>query len=534
MVEIKDFIDQHVAVVSEKYSHAALSYFTAITSGKQEDFATLAQAELDLEKIYTNKEDFHLIKNFKETPIDDPLLKRQIDVLFLSYQGKQADEKLLEKIIEIQNQIEQKFAGFRAIIEWKTFTDNQIEEILSTSKDSEEVQKARLASKAIGSQVVENVVEIVALRNEVAKQLWYKNYHDMSLRLSEQDPEHISTLFDELDELTRNAFANEKKNIDSYLAEKFEITEEKLMPRHYQNRYFQEAPKIYQIDLDIYYQDQDIVELSRGYYESLKLPVESILQASDLYEREGKYQHACCIDINKTDDVRIVCNIKPNAKWMNTQLHELWHAVYDKFADPTTPYLLREPAHIFTTEAIAMLFGRFASNTQRMQDILHISEEEKHNIADACFRTLRLEQLVFSRRAQVMYRFEKQMYENPDQDLNTLWRDLVETYQMIKRPANRNEPDRATKIHIATSPCYYHNYLLGELLASQLYYHIVWTILKSSDYRFQSFYNQPEVGEYLKKNIFYPGSKYHWDTMIELATGERLTPKWYAMQFVGT
>lgn len=85
----------------------------------------------------------------------------------------------------------------------------------------------------------------------------------MSLRLSEQDPEHINTLFNELDELTRDAFANEKKNIDKYLAEKFGITQEKMMPRHYQNRYFQEAPKIYQIDLDTYYKNQDIVELSR-------------------------------------------------------------------------------------------------------------------------------------------------------------------------------------------------------------------------------------------------------------------------------
>ena len=145
----------------------------------------------------------------------------------------------------------------------------------------------------------------------------------MSLRLSEQDPEHIQALFDELDELTREAFVNEKKDIDNYLAEKFGIAQEELMPRHYQNRYFQEAPKIYEIDLDVYYKDQDIVELSRRYYESLKLPVESVLAVSDLYEKPGKYQHACCIDINKTGDVRIVCNIKSNAKWMNTQLHEL-------------------------------------------------------------------------------------------------------------------------------------------------------------------------------------------------------------------
>lgn len=33
-------------------------------------------------------------------------------------------------------------------------------------------------------------------------------------------------------------------------------------------------------------------------------------------------------------------------------------------------------------------------------------------------KPFRLQQLVFSRWAQVMYRFEKGMYENPDQDLN--------------------------------------------------------------------------------------------------------------------
>jgi peptidyl-dipeptidase A len=256
----------------------------------------------------------------------------------------------------------------------------------------------------------------------------------MSLRLSEQDPEQIDLLFNELDELTRDAFAEEKKHIDAYLCKKFGIEKDQLMPWHYQNRYFQEAPKMYEINLDTYYQDKDIVELSRRYYESIGLPVESILAASDLYERQGKYQHACCIDVDKKGDVRMVCNIKPNAKWMSTQLHELGHAVYDKFADPTTPFILREPAHIFTTEAIAMLFGRFAANPQWIQDMLGIDEKEKQQIADDCFATLRLEQLTFSRWAQVMYHFEKHMYENPDQNLNDLRWSLVEKYQMIKRP----------------------------------------------------------------------------------------------------
>ena len=529
-----ELIKNHVSDVSIKYHDVCLTYFTATNSGKEEDYKLAGEVQLARERIYTNKEDFQKIKTFRSAEIDDPLLKRQLELLFLSYQSRQMDEKKLEKMIALQNSIESKFATFRAEIEGKHYTDNQIEETLSSSTDSEEVKKAWIASKNIGSIVAHDVIEMVRMRNQLAQSLWYKNYHDMSLRLDEQDPEEIYKIFDELDILTRDAFIKEKWYIDEYLAKKFGIEKASLMPRHYQNRYFQEAPQIYHIDIDTYYKDQDIVELSRTYYESLGLPVESILKVSDLYERPGKYQHAYCTS-DKLWTVRILCNIKANTKRMNTQLHELGHAAYDKFLDYNhTPYLLCEPAHTFTTEAIAMMFGRFASNPQRMQDMLHISEEEKQSIADACFRTLRLEQLVSSRWMQVMYRFEKGMYENPDQDLNELWRNLVETYQMIQRPSESAWADWASKIHIATAPCYYHNYLLGELLASQIYYHIVDTVLHSSEYKLQSFYGNEKIGAYLKDHIFSHGRTHHWNTMITLATGEELTPKYYAKQFVDT
>jgi peptidyl-dipeptidase A len=108
----------------------------------------------------------------------------------------------------------------------------------------------------------------------------------------------------------------------------------------------------------------------------------------------------------------------------------------------------------------------------------------------------------------------------------------VEKYQMLKRPADRNEPDWASKIHIASSPCYYHNYLLGELFASQMYYYIVKNIIKSDDYRNQSFAYNKEVGAFFMEKIFKPGKQWYWNEMIEKATGEKLTPKFYAQQFV--
>jgi peptidyl-dipeptidase A len=167
-----------------------------------------------------------------------------------------------------------------------------------------------------------------------------------------------------------------------------------------------------------------------------------------------------------------------------------------------------------------------------MKTNLNISDAEVKKIEADCYKTLRLEQLTFSRWAQVMYRFEKGMYENPDQDLNKLWWDLVEKYQMLKRPAGRNQPDWASKIHIALYPCYYHNYLMGELLASQFTYYIAKNIYKTEDIKSLDFSKNPEIGKYFIDKVFKPGMRYEWNVMIEKATGEKLTAKYYAKQFV--
>jgi peptidyl-dipeptidase A len=275
------------------------------------------------------------------------------------------------------------------------------------------------------------------------------------------------------------------------------------------------------------------VKITESYYQGMGLPIDDLIKKSDLFEKKGKNQHAFCTDIDNLGDARVLCNVKQNEYWMNTLLHEFGHAAYEKYIDnKNLPWVLRDPAHIFTTEAVAQMFGRFSSNPQWLKDVMNISEEEKNKIAVESFKSLRLQMLVFSRWSQVMYRFEKSLYENPDQDLNNLWWTLVEKYQLLERPEGRNEPDWASKIHIANSPCYYHNYLLGELLASQLYYYISTNVLKAQDVNNQSFANRPEVGAYMKEKVFAPGSRYYWNDMIEKATGEKLTAKYYAKQFV--
>jgi len=529
----QSFLKEYEAKVRPLYKDAALTYFNATITGDENLYKKYEDISIKLNEIYANKEDFNKIKEIKESGIiKGGIDERIVKLLYDAYLGNQVDTHKLNEITKLQTIVEQKFNTFRAKIDGKEYTDNELEDILKKSKDSKKLEKAYLASKEVGALVADTVIKIVKLRNEVAKELGFKNYHDMSLILSEQDPEEIEKLFDELDSLTRGTYIKVKSEMDKILAQQLKINEAELMPWHYQNRFFQEAPAIYDIDLDEYYKNQDIVKLTKDYYESIGMDITDILEKSDLYEKPKKYQHAYCTDIDQEGDVRVVCNIKPNSNWMGTMLHEYGHAVYDKYIDRNLPWVLRNPAHIFTTEAIAMMFGRLNQNAQWMQDMMHINNNEKEKIKESTQKTLKLQQLVFSRWAQVMYRFEKSMYDNPEQDLNKLWWDLVEKYQMIKRPADRNKPDWASKIHIATSPCYYHNYQLGELLASQLNFYICKNILKTDDINNQSFVGKKEVGKYLIEKVFKPGQMYHWNDMIEKATGEKLTAKYYAEQFI--
>jgi len=520
--------------LAETYTNWSLAYWDATLNSSQENWSLVTQAEIAMNNILTEPGIFDTLKEYRESQlIEDPILQRRLLVLYNAALEKQADLQLLSQIVELQNNVQGKYSEFRAVVNGKEVTDNEIEYILKSSRDNETLRQAWLAHKNIGPMVAEDILKLVEMRNQVANSIGFDNYHQMSLELSQQNADEIETLFDELDNLTRDSYNELKHEIDEFLSKRYNVAIEELMPWHYQNRFFQEAPQIYHLDLDIYYENQDIAMLSELYFNSIGLPVDRILANSDLYEKEGKNQHAYCINVDRNkEDIRIFCNIVPNARWMDTQLHELGHAVYEDYYLPELPWNLKTAAHSFTTEAIAMIFGRMASSPQWMKDMGVINASQVHEISEKAHKITRMQQLVFSRWVQVMYRFEKGMYENPNQDLNKLWWDLVEKYQGMSRPEERDMPDWATKIHIAAFPCYYHNYLMGELLASQFYYTIAEQIYNTEVPGDLSFYGNAEVGKYFITNVFNPGAKYPWNEMIEKATGKPLTAVYYAKQYV--
>ncbi len=525
MEEAKDFLEKQNNKIRELYKKIHLSYFNAITSGKEEFYKEFEKNTMEMEDFFHNKKNFEKIKNYLKEEIKDALIKRQLELLYLAYLGSQGDIELIKKIVEKSTKIEQMFNTYRAKIGDKEFTDNEIKKILREETDSGKLEEAWKASKEQGEIIEKEIIEIIKVRNELAKSLGFENYFDFSLKLNEQDKEEIEKIFLELERETDKPFEEIKKEVDEFLSERYKVEISELKPWHYQDLFFQESPNIYRINLDAYYQE-DIIKKAVKFYDEVGLEVRDILEKSDLYEKPKKYQHACCIDMDKEGDVRVVQSTKNEEYWMNTTLHELGHGVYSKYQDFNLPFLIRGEAHIFTTEAMALFFERANKKDSFISKYCNVSEEEAKNISEILIKKLKLRELIFSRWSQVMFNFEKELYKNPEQDLNKLWWDTVKKYQYIN--FSRDKPDWASKIHIISAPVYYHNYILGELLASQIKNYLSKKVLKRD---IKDFEYTKEVGEYLKEKIFMQGKKYFWNELIKRATEEKLTPKYFIEEF---
>ncbi len=520
-----------------KYKPLALTsanaWWDASISGNDEDFAKKKSADNNLLDLHSDHEFFKKIDVLRQSGgLHDPISKRQLDVMYFHFLPAQANKDLQKKILDIENRVEQVFNTHRSEVRGKNITENDVRKILKDSKDSEEAMQAWMGYTSVGKKIAPDLKAAVGYRNQIAKELGFDNFYDLKLAIQEIDKQAFVELFDELDNLTREPFAKIKSEIDERMAKKFGVSKDDLRPWHFGDLFFQEAPGMESVNLDDIFADIDMIDLTKKYYASLDMPCEDIIERSDLYEREGKSPHAFCTHIDREGDVRVLCNLKPNMYWADTLMHEVGHAVYDKYIDRELPYLLREPSHSITTEGAAMMFGALVKNEDWLKNVRGLSEDEAKKAVAAAQASLRIEKLIFSRWTQVMVRFEMAMYAKPDQDLSKLWWDLKKKYQLMNPPDDMTLPGYAAKIHVLSVPVYYHSYMMGDLFAAQVHAYVAQKVLKIMNPDKTCFYNEPKAGAYFRKRVFGPGNLMSWNELTKFATGEYLSAKYFAKRFV--
>ena len=522
----RQFIARHEATVRPLEIESNRCWWEANTTGSDAAFHKKEEIETRLNLLLANRQTFAELNAIKAQPIRDPLVARQIAVLYLQYLGQQIDPALIKEIAARSNAVEKAYGVYRAEVGGKRLTENEVRDVLRTSKDSARRRAVWEASKAVGPLLAPDLIKLAHLRNRAARQLGFKNFQVMQLALVELSQSQVLKIFDDLDALTRGPFHAAKAEIDAAVARRCGIGIDVLRPWHYDDPFFQESPAIYG-NLESIYRPIDIIPTVRKFYAGVGLPIDDVLARSDLFEKPGKCPHAFSQDMDRQGDVRVLANVVPGKEWLATMLHECGHAAYEKNLPRSVPYVLRVESHALTTEGVAMMIERLAGNARWLQ-AMGVDVPEAEKFARVSRRLQRNELLIFSRWCQVVFRFEMALYDNPDQDLNRVWWDLVEKYQELKRPEGRNEPDYASKIHIAVNPVYYQSYMLGQLFASQVHHAIARDVFHGADPATTVYVGEPNVGRFMRERVFEPASTMDWNELTRHATGAELNSRAFA------
>jgi peptidyl-dipeptidase A len=489
-----------------------VAWWNANVDASEENERQRADTELAYSNALADPELFSAIEAARGEDVDD-LVRRRLDLLHDLMLPRQVSPALRERIVELEASVEGRFSRHRGIVRGEEVDDIAIKRILRESDDAEERREAWEASKTVGAAVADDVRELARLRNASARELGYRDWFALSIAVSELDEEKLLATLEACDRATAAPFARWKGALDERLAARFGCDVSELRPWHYADPFFQETPPDGAIDLDPVFRDRDIVALARRTFEGFGADVDPTLRRSDLFPRAGKCQHAFCLDVDRGGDVRILANVTDNHDSMDTLLHELGHAVYDLGFDEELPWLLRD-THLVATEASAILFGSLPGRRDWLERVLGLEPSEAAGLEDRLRAARAASLLVFTRWVLVMTGFERRLYADPEDDLDTVWWELVSRHQLLRPPDGRRAPDWAAKIHIAAAPVYYHTYLYGSIVASQLY--------DALERDAGGLVDRPTAWRALSERLFEPGLSLRWDRLVERAAGAPL------------
>ncbi len=490
-----------------------LAWWDSQVAATEENADRRTRAEIAWSNALSDRELFRALESARETRTNGEA-GRQLDLLRNLMLRHQVPDDLRTRIVELESSVDLRFSRHRGIVGGVEVGDTEIKRILRRSDDPSERLEAWKASKTVGAEVAPDIRELARLRNEAARALGHRDWFALSLSTDELDEQRLIDTLAEADRVTAEPFARWKGALDEKLAARFACARADLRPWHYADPFFQETPPDGAADLDPLFDGRDIAALARRTLEGMGLEADAILSRSDLYPRDGKNQHAFCIDVDRRGDVRILANVVQTHDSADTMLHELGHGVYDLGFRDDLPWFLRS-THLVATEASALLFGALAWRSEWLERVLGASAADVAQIGGRLEAARAAELLVFTRWVLVMNAFERALYADPEGDLDTIWWELVSRYQGVTPPDGRRAPDWAAKIHIAVSPVYYHTYLYGAIVGLQL--------AAALDATAGGIVDRPAAGALLRERLFAPGESVRWDRLVEQASGSPLS-----------
>lgn len=418
-----------------------------------------------------------------------------------------------------------------------------LENIINTSRDPEELKKAWVGWHQIAIPIRKEYVRFVELSNKGAKEMGFKDTGAMWRSKYDMEPDAFAAEMERLWQQVKPLYDSLYTYTRRKLSEKYGkdiVAEDKPIPAHLLgNMWAQQWGNIYPIlaptnadrgyDLTQILKTRNtdakqMVRYGESFFTSLgfdSLP--STFWERSLFLKPADREvvcHASAWDIDYEKDVRLKMCVQINEEDFTTVHHELGHNYY-QMAYSTKPFLFRDSANDGFHEAIGDTIALSVTPTYLKQ--LGLIDKVPDQTADIGFLLNRaLDKVAFLPFGYLIDQWRWKVFsgEVGPNDYNKAWWDLREKYQGVAPPVPRTEQDfdPGAKYHVpANTP--YARYFLAAILQFQFHRALCREAGFNGPLYQCSIYGNKKAGDKLKAMLAM-GQSEPWPAALKAMTGE--------------
>lgn len=442
--------------------------------------------------------------------IADKKLQDSLSQLIAYYEEMSSTKKKEPTIIERELKKKERvlrtaLSESQITIDGEKYSNVKLIQKLISEKDSKMRKKIYKASKtAFGDEKINEFRDLIIKRNEFAREHGYENYFNyISEKKYKINSESLSDMLLALEKTTDEIYEKIANKEHQKLADIFGISKEELQPWHYD--YIPEDNTFSEIEKYLT-KENSASAIVKDMFKEMGWDISKSPIKIDARKKGVRIADGCaCIEPNR--EVRISASIGNDMRTITTLSHELGHAVYDIGFDDKLQFFQKTHSSVAMTEAIALLFGSLPEKELIFNKIDTVpatfTSKIKSDYDERSVKILRLQLLRSS--------FEKEIYNNPNQNFGELWYKLENKFLKTNIP---QEIDNAWSSipHFITSPGYYQNYIRAQVIKDQIYE----TAYKELGPLTQS----KKTAEYFKEKIFKYGASLTDDEIIKRLTNK--------------
>lgn len=408
-----------------------------------------------------------------------------------------ADAAGRPEILKLERELANRMVSHDYTLRGNVLTLGELREILRRDPDRGLRRDAWLAIAAPHAQMADDLIRLIGIRNDVARDLGYPGYVELTLGSAETSRAEVEQTLSGLIQKTDAGFSrlleqsagdcgiDQIRSWDiSYLMESVAAIEPDLFPRARLQAAIDGWTRMHGISLA-----ESGIALT-----FTDIPFNGL-----------------CMFI-KPGDIRILANPSDGHGYYHTLFHELGHALHAAGIEGDD-YAARLEAGLFA-EAMAETFG-YVTGDRSWLTWFGLDEAAAERIQASSI----VPRMQGMRQRAMSALFEYRMYDDPRQDLDGLFGQMeADTLGCVRD----DTPRWAANAWYASYPVYWQNYVLAAVLASQIH--------SAATRKFGGLHGSREAFEHVMAMYIKPGATVSWRDRLRLGTGNDMDPSFLALE----